>query len=269
MKYMSFNSSCSYTGLANLLALQGIDTEDHQIALDMALPYLFAYEDGEYRSGPMLQGKRWFDLYLRPRGFELMEAVVARDSLPDTLTHSAPAMLGLLVNERSKHAVIFTQTSDECFCFLNNRHPKSDEPDTLRLTREELLRRVDEQVHVATLARVPQQPVSLRPLLEQSLNALDVYRADLLNMRHEQCNRTRLLSLMNSHFRASLLDALTMMQLIHEESLVAQLTQLQHALLTAVKSNAEGPLEQLLPMDKLTNALVEYSALITRKMSSL
>lgn len=57
MKYMSFNSSFSYTGLANILLLNGVDTEDREIALEMQLPYLFAKEDGVYRSGPLLQGK--------------------------------------------------------------------------------------------------------------------------------------------------------------------------------------------------------------------
>lgn len=38
MKFMHFKASCSYTALANLLELEGLDTEDDQIALDMGLP---------------------------------------------------------------------------------------------------------------------------------------------------------------------------------------------------------------------------------------
>ena len=64
MKYMTFNSSCSYAGLANLLSFYGIDTEDRKIALDMDLPFLFDCKDGYYSSGPMLQGGKWFNLYL-------------------------------------------------------------------------------------------------------------------------------------------------------------------------------------------------------------
>ncbi len=75
MKYMHFNSSCSYAGLANLLELRGVDTEDYQIALDMGLPYFLRYEEasGAYRNGPMLQSAEWFDLYLKPRGFLYLE----------------------------------------------------------------------------------------------------------------------------------------------------------------------------------------------------
>jgi len=46
MKYMTFNSSCSYAGVANMLAQYGIDTYDRTIAQKMKLPYLFAREDG-------------------------------------------------------------------------------------------------------------------------------------------------------------------------------------------------------------------------------
>lgn len=67
-KYMTFNSSCSYAGLANMLLRYGVDTQDREIARDMKLPFLFACEEDEYRAGPMLQGAQWFNLYLHPRG---------------------------------------------------------------------------------------------------------------------------------------------------------------------------------------------------------
>lgn len=90
MKYMTFNSSCSYAGLANLLSLRGLETEDRAIALDMGLPYLFAREDGRYLAGPMLQGKRWFDLFLLPRGFIMEERTVRREDAESAPRHPAP-----------------------------------------------------------------------------------------------------------------------------------------------------------------------------------
>lgn len=38
MKYMTFNSSCAFAGVANMLAAYGIDKEDREIALGMQLP---------------------------------------------------------------------------------------------------------------------------------------------------------------------------------------------------------------------------------------
>lgn len=75
-KYMTFNSSCSYAGLANMLLRYGVDTQDREIARDMKLPFLFACEEDEYRAGPMLQGAQWFNLYLHPRGLEMRETEV-------------------------------------------------------------------------------------------------------------------------------------------------------------------------------------------------
>lgn len=75
MKYMHFNSSCSYAGLANLLELKGVDTEDDRIAGEMYLPYFLAFdaESECYQAGPMLQTADWFNLYLLPRGFRYVE----------------------------------------------------------------------------------------------------------------------------------------------------------------------------------------------------
>ena len=42
MKYMHFNSSCSYTALAILLEDKGIETEDVDISIEIGLPWIFA-----------------------------------------------------------------------------------------------------------------------------------------------------------------------------------------------------------------------------------
>ena len=81
MKYMHFKASCSYTALAAMMEYHGTDTEDYRIALEMKLPWLFAGEDGAFISGPMLQGAKWFDLWLAPRGYRMEEERVSRDKL--------------------------------------------------------------------------------------------------------------------------------------------------------------------------------------------
>lgn len=269
MKRMSFNSSCAYAGLANMLETLGVDTEDRLIALDMGLPYLFAREEGQYRAGPMLQSARWFDLYLGPRGFALKEEKLPQKQLPQYLPAHAPAMLGLLVGANSKHAVVFTDPAGGAFRFINNRHPSTSEPDELTLTAAELLSRTDPQVLVATLARITPEPVDIKPLLTSSLDTLTDYRRDMEALRRTYCDRQLLRTLMNTHFRAFLLDSLTMMELIHEEELAEQLTLLQSALLQSVRSGAEGTLDSLLPMDEFMRALEAYEALIAAKTRSI
>ena len=93
MKYMTFNASCSYAGLANLLDWYGVDVEDRVIALKMELPYLFAREGRRYLSGPMLQGAEWFDLYLHPIGFTFIERRLEREEVCSFLKDHPPACL--------------------------------------------------------------------------------------------------------------------------------------------------------------------------------
>ena len=82
MKYMHFKASCSYTALAAMMEYYGTDTEDYRIALEMKLPWLFAGEDGAFISGPMLQGAKWFDLWLAPRGYRMEEERVSPRTHP-------------------------------------------------------------------------------------------------------------------------------------------------------------------------------------------
>jgi len=63
MKYMTFNSSCSFAGIANMLESKGLDFQDYEVALGMELPYIVAKRGGGYMAGSMLQGKKYFDIF--------------------------------------------------------------------------------------------------------------------------------------------------------------------------------------------------------------
>ena len=85
MKYMHFKASCSYAALAAIMEIIGVDTEDYKIALEIKLPWLFSKEDGAYISGPMLQGAKWFNLWLLPRGYRIVEKAVNNAQLSEYL----------------------------------------------------------------------------------------------------------------------------------------------------------------------------------------
>ena len=121
MKYMTFNSSCSYAGVANMLEQYGVDTDDRAIAMGMKLPYLFIHEDGVYMAGPMLQSAEWFNLFLNSIGFEMCETEVPAEQVADYLKQQKTAMLGLQVDETSKHAVVYTGSQDEKLVFLKQQ----------------------------------------------------------------------------------------------------------------------------------------------------
>lgn len=268
MKYMTFNSSCSYAGLANMLALHGIDTTDREIALDMGLPYLFAHEDGAYLAGPSLQSAKWFDLYLNPRGFSLQETPVEKEKVPQFLREQTCAMLGLFVANAGKHAVVFTGMENDHFCFLNNKWEQEPSPDTLLLTEEELLSRLDDTCMVAVLQPISPRPAPIQKRMAQSLTILTQYRQVLLDTCIQSQPTAELRALLNPLFRALLLDGITMMELLGNKALQAKLTALQRGFLTALRSQeSELRLADHLSIEELDSALDEYRQLIEAAMA--
>ena len=237
MKYMTFNSSCPYAGLANLLEMYSIDTEDHQIALDMGLPYFLRYDRDTkcYQAGASLQSAEWFDLYLKPRGFCYVEKAYEKHQLAQKL--EPMSMLGLQVTAQSKHAVIYLERANGSFLFLNNKWKESEEPERLTLTKEELLDRLPNIVVVGSLERCQPEQVDIAPYLQESLDTWEKLRTEL--QEYIACEQTpeSLRESMNRLFRPLLLDGLTMMQLLKQKCQIGMLTELQGKYLSALRKN--------------------------------
>lgn len=268
MKYMTFNSSCSYAGLANLLSFYGVDTEDRKIALEMDLPFLFEYEDGCYLSGPMLQSEKWFNLYLKTIGYTMTEEAVDRERICAYLRNLQYAMLGIYVSERNKHAVIYTGMKDGKFCMLNNKWEHADEPDTLLFSEQELLQRVDEIVMVAVLNKTACETVKTESLLEHSISVLHTLSRDITDFCSQEKSAMDIRLSMNTLFRAILLDGLTMLDLIGENTTSQKLKIVQGQLINAVKENKPLQLDQRLDIPLLNTAISEYIDLIRAYLSN-
>ncbi|MBD5527956.1 MAG: hypothetical protein HDR02_06025 [Lachnospiraceae bacterium] len=262
MKYMTFNSSCSYAGLANLLSFYGIDTEDRKIALEMGLPFLFNYEDGSYFSGPMLQGEKWFNLYLKTIGYAMMEKEVNKKQICVYLRNLQYAMLGIYVSGRNKHAVIYTGMKDGKFRMLNNKWEQADEPDTLLLSEEELLQRVDETVMVAVLNKAICETVRTESLMKHSISVLQMLTKEIADFCSQEKSTKDIRLSMNTLFRAILLDGITMLDLIGETQISQKLKIVQDQFMNAVKKNKPLQLNQYLDITLLNSAITEYINLI-------
>ena len=268
MKYMTFNSSCSYAGLANLLSFYGVDTEDWDIALQMRLPYLFAREDGRYLAGPMLQGAEWFNLYLRPLGFALYERRLGRETVCANLQDGSPAMLGLRVSPESKHAVIYTGWQDGKYQFLNNKRMGSLEPDILRLTQEELLDRLDETVVVGRLERTESARIDYRPYLEKSAETLQSLMLEMNDFCMVGQSIAALQKAKNDLFRPVLVDGVTMLELLEdaETEVVTMLKTVRAQFLSVIRAGHSERLEDVLDMPKLIGAIAYFEHLVTERI---
>lgn len=268
MKYMTFRASCSYAGVANMLESYGVDVEDHQIALDMGLPYLFSFEDGVYCAGPMLQSSDWFNLYLKPRGFCMTERLIAREEICSYLRNTASVMLGLTVTPQSRHAVVYTGTVEERYRFLNNKHQDSPEPEILMLTEAELMARLKDSVMTAVLSKTAPLPSEISSRFQMSLKTLCCLKEEIFSFCDKEQSPRELARGRDRLFRAVLLDAVSMLELIHEDKLKENLILLQRQFLEALKEGTPQLLRIRLSMPLLNDTLTAYEQLIRRQLMS-
>lgn len=266
MKYMTFNSSCSFAGIANMLEHYGIDVSDRDIALGMKLPFLFAKEEGEYKGGPMLQSAPWFNIYLKTIGFEMMESMVPRENISTVLSEYECAMLGIHVSENNKHAVIYTGRENSNYCFINNKWAHTDEPERITLGEKELLTRIDETAVIAVLNRCPRENADFTKLLENSCNVLKEWKDDVNAFCSAERRCGEIMQAMNPLFRAILLDGITMLELLGRKECAETLRGVQSKLIETVKAGKSAVLCEELPMKTVFEAVDSYIDLIKSEL---
>ena len=264
MKYMHFNSSCSYAALAAMMERKGVDTEDWQMALEIKLPWLFAKEDDAYLSGPMLQGAKWFNLWLLPRGYRIVEERIAREGLCDYLRTHKPAMLGIQT-PYGKHAVVFTEY-DGNYRFLNPTHENSGEPTELLFSEEELFSSVDQEIVVGFVVSTEAEPQILTPYLKDSISVIRENCAAIAAFATEKHTPDDYFPMMNRLFRPLLLDGITMLELAGETTLAQKFTALQQQFLSFMRGTRAEALGDMLSLDKLRELTERYARLIERQI---
>ena len=256
MKYMHLNSSCPYAGLANVLMLQGHDTEDFLIALDIDLASHIRYdkECGTFRSGFSLQSKQWFDLYLKPKGFAYVEDFWTKDTVFENLLPGM--MVGILVAPGKKHAVICSGIDPKSVTFINNKWEHTEEPETLCFTHAELAERLpEEEIAVGYIESSQAEAIDLVPHYAESLQTWTLLRNQLHEfMGHFQSSEV-MRGQLNVLFRPLLLDGLTMAQLRKDQELTDKLIILQGALLNVLKQNVSARLSDHMDMTLLDNSI--------------
>lgn len=258
MKFMTFNSSCAFAGVANMLEFYGVDVEDRNIALAMKLPFLFAKENGAYISGPMLQSAQWFNLYLNSVGFAMEEQSINKEQITEFLDSVDCAMIGLHVEKDSKHAVVYMGKEEDRYCFINNKWKSLEEPDRLSLAKKALLSRLDENVMVATLYRVEIKKTDFTPLLNQSCEVLEQWKKDVGEFASKEHDVHEILKVMNTLFRAVLLDGITMLGLCNKNKLADKFAKVQSELMKVIKNKETVILNEKLSMELLYEAVDEY-----------
>ena len=267
MKYMTFKSSCSYAGVANMLEQYGMDTDDRAIAMGMKLPYLFSHKDGVYMAGPMLQSAEWFNLYLNSIGFEMCETEVPAEQVADYLKQQKTAMLGLQVDETSKHAVVYTGSQDEKLIFLNNKWEQDPGPVRFLLSQEELLNRIGSSAMVATLQKICPKEVYLYSKFTDSISVILQNLTEIKSVCSRQETVGALRSMLNTLFRSLLLDGISMLGLLGEVELADKFSHIQNTFLTVLRQDpgSKVVLGDYISITEFESLVFEYVRLITKE----
>ena len=271
MKYMTFNSSCSFAGIANMLEQYGLDTSDREIALEMKLPYLFAYQDGVYLSGPMLQKAEWFDIYLNPIGFQLIEKKISAEQIVDYLKKQKTAMLGIKMGDAGKHAVVYKGMESNILVFLNNKRENEDSPSEIRFTEAELIQNLETEVVVATLQSIVPRKISVLDKLEESTVVLQANLSEIVRVCDRKVTTEFLRSKLNTLFRPIFLDGISMLNLIGEKELSGEFAKQQSDLLGALRRDTKEDilLKDYISMDNLQASVQKYMELIKVEIEKL
>ena len=258
---MHFNSSCSYAALAMLLDEKGIDTEDTDIALEIGLPWMFDREDGYYLAGPMLQGAKWFDLFLNPRGLCLVEEPVERDRLAGYLRSNGTCMLGIrLPNHDGKHAVVFNGY-DGKFHFLNPTVERRGQPVELVMSEEELLDAADDFSTVGTLREHAAEKPDLSALFENSVKMMRDNCAEITEFANDSHSEEEHAEARDRLFRAFLVDGISMLELVNEYELAIGFRRIQQNYLCFMSGLKRWPLKASISTDDLKELVERYISL--------
>ncbi|TVP94192.1 MAG: hypothetical protein EA374_07165 [Acholeplasmatales bacterium] len=182
MKYMSFNRSCSYTCLAYMIEDYDLDYTDKNIAIEMKLAYLFynGAKNNEYLSGAMLQGKRWFDLFLNRHSLEFGEIKYNKVDAITVIKKSVRKLMIGMNLKTGKHAMVYCPLDKQLFRFFNPHYEKYGALDFFVYSENELLDLLDDEVTIGYITHNPEIVSPELELYDHSIGYLDKYVVDII-----------------------------------------------------------------------------------------
>lgn len=242
MKYMSFNRSCSYTCLAYMIGDFGLNYTDKDIAIEMKLAYIF-YNDSknnEYLSGAMLQGKRWFDLFLNRHSFEFVEDKYNKvEVLPFIKKSNRKLMVGIKL-KNNKHAMVYCPSDTALFRLFNPHYENDGLADFFDYSEQELFDLLDDEV---TIGYINHNPIIIDPEIEvygHSNGYLDRYVVDIIEFCSIEHTLEEIREVKESLFAGLLLSPIPLLEFEGETELVDYLRKLQADFIKALRQTKKS-----------------------------
>jgi len=273
LQYQTFNRSCAYAGLANLLLDYGITIEDRDIVTEALISYHLRYntDDKRYIAGPFLQGKEWFDLYLNKVGYEFFERKLSKVDLVSTLADTTTKyMLAIKYGNAGKHAVVFLRKEANKFVFLNNKNSSSTESEHFFFSEDELKEKLEDKTLIGKI--IPKRAIiekDVQILFNETIKTIDKYRKtieyEVVEKRTEEEQKVAKKNTLEVFF----LDILSMMEIVKQDGLALKIKKLRTIYLEALKSHRQMSLSEYMDIKEFETIIDEYLGIVVNKRDNL
>lgn len=268
MKYMTFNRSCSYAAIANLLEEYNIHYEDYEIVKALSIPYLFHYdlEEDRYLAGPMLQSYPWFNYFLNSLGFDFVEEWFNPKEMMDKLKEGNKRYLVSLKinpNQSLGHAVLFVGKEQNSYRFLNPKRKESSEPDYYVFNENEVIEKLKSNNLMGYLIPIQKPiPFNVSKYLKASLQNLDHYQGRLIEFCSKEQDVSALIESRDTLFAPVMLDVLSMMEIIEEKDLAHDIKLVRTHYLNLMRENRALVLAEELGLEDIRGIILRYQNVI-------
>jgi hypothetical protein len=272
---MTFNNSCFFTAIANLLEDHNVYVEDSDIIQDSLIPYIFEKEDNQYSSGYQIQDIKLINDYLKQYILGMEETIFEHGSLLErkqnliqsllTTPHKKIVSLYLDKDKDYSHATIFVGMEETNYTFKNMIR-KEEKDEVLKLTYNQLLSMLSNTVRYASIHKIKNfEILDKRSVIETSLNVLNQYQTDLFEYcKHPQSYEDRLIS-RDKLFRPLLLNYIDISKILNKTKLHQDLLILQGQYLSSFKNKSEVILNDYLNRDLLEKCILDIKSHIANK----
>lgn len=240
MKYMTFNNSCFFTVLSNLLLDFGIDVSDKDIIAESRIPFVFNVDkiSGSYSAGYQVQDVAIINQYLARYGvlfkehiFLKSDSLINKRDLIESLEDKKNLIVSLKVldNINKSHATIFKSYVDGVYTFQNMKRRDSIEPDYYKFNYKELLDKLSDNVQYGWLEihDISTLKVDISQVKKESIEVLNKYKKEIIEYCSEVKTFKQRAESKDKLFRALMISYLSVSKIVGLKKLTKNIEELR------------------------------------------
>jgi hypothetical protein len=185
----------------------------------------------------MLQGKRWFDLFLNRHSLEFVENKYNKvDAITVIRKSGRKLMIGMNLNT-GKHAMVYCPLDTQSFIFFNPHYEKDGALDFFVYSNKEILDLLDDEVTIGYIAHNPKIVSPEFELYDHSIGYLVKYTVDIIEFCSVEHTIEEIMEMRESLFAGLLLSPIPLLEFEKENELVECLKKLQKDFISALQQN--------------------------------